>query len=58
MDELQSEVKGLTTYTHPQPRVVYAFVSSECRSMDGRLLSAMYMVGGNQWYIGPGGEEW
>lgn len=59
MNEEELEVGELTVYDRPAPRrYFYAFVNAECRSLDGRLLSAMYMVGGQQWHIGPGGDEW
>lgn len=59
MNEEELEVGELVVYDRPAPRrYVYCFVNAECRDMDGRLRSAMYMVGGQQWHIGPGGDEW
>ena len=59
MNEEELEVGELVVHDRPAPkRYVYYFVNAECRSLDGRLLSAMYMVGGQQWHIGPGGDEW
>lgn len=60
MDEEQGfEIVGIIEYDRPAPRrYQYAFLNVEARDMEGRLKMAAYMHKGQQWWIGPGGDEW